>query len=70
MNSTIIKLEKRVVKLENMLQDIIETYHDARSIHSPKSMKSKISKAMTLLGIVTDKSDLCPSTGEKRKDHE
>lgn len=60
MNQTITKLEKRVNRLEKMLEEIIETYNDAGSIHSPKPMKSKIAKAMTMLGMDADKSDPCP----------
>jgi DNA repair exonuclease SbcCD ATPase subunit len=60
MNPTITKLEKRVNKLERMLEEIIETYNDAGAVHSPRQMESKIKKATTMLGMDPDKSDPCP----------
>ena len=60
MNSTIAKLEKQVSKLKKILEEIIQTYNDAGSVHSPKQMESKINKAMTMLEMDLDKSDPCP----------
>lgn len=51
MNPTLTKLEKRVNKLERMLEEIIETYDADASIHLPNRLDAKIAKAKTLLGI-------------------